>query len=148
MNITLDTPLCKALGVHRGMPFNFRGKRFVITYDPLINSERVAEYGKKVNFCTLEEIIKLNEIDTSLLVLLINCSNEIICHKIFTPQEIEDAKTLHRLWDMTKITRDNHGCICMLDRSGTSEELCFDAFPSIYNNESYTYEQIVNKENV
>ena len=133
--------LCKILGVDYEEEFEFRGSSFKIgLYDgghidfQFCDMLYINPEGCKGWFRTTNNFELIN---------MINNPEEIIHHKIFTPQEIEDAKTLHRLWCMTEIFRDEDNYITMTDGCGDTTELVPTAFPSIKPNESYSYEKII-----
>jgi len=132
--------LCKILDVDYGEKFRLGNKFYRVLANMDYNEDKIY-----VESLSGEEWYVLSH--ASDITNLINNVDKIIHHKTFTPQEVSDAEVLHRIWDMKIICRDNRGFVNMIDGDGKAEELCIDAFPSVKNNESYTYEQIVNKEN-
>ena len=129
--------LCKILGVDYDEVFEFGNCH----YRPISNPFNNGGDWVEVKIADTGEFRKLD--NEYFLPCLINHSEEIIRHKKFTQQEIEDAKTLHRLFIFSEIYRLDNGGLILRDNCG--DELCIEdnQFPSIKNGESYTYEQII-----
>lgn len=130
--------LCKILDVDYDEVFEFRGYKYKLKNQTTLEDSYdflCEQYGKPSTFPYVGNHF--------MLIDMINHPDEIIHHKTFTPQEIEDAKTLHRLFIFYKIYRLDNGGLILQDNCG--DELCVEdnQFSSIKNGESYTYEEII-----
>ena len=136
---TKRSKLCEILGVDYDEEFEYCSTLYKIILDEKFQTEAIRMLNTERK-CVPES--------SYLLIEIINNTDEIIHRKNFTPQEIADAKVLHRVWNMDKIKRE--GCVPYMVNADDNETILrFDAFPSIQNGESFTYEEIVNsnKEN-
>lgn len=130
--------LCKILGVDYDEVFEFLGYKYKLKNQTTLEDSYdflYEQYGKSSTFPYVGNHFAL--------VDMINHPDEIIHRKVFTPQEIEDAKVLNRLFIFSEIYRLDNGGLILRDNCG--DELCIedDQFPSIKNGESYKYEQII-----
>lgn len=128
--------LCKILNVDYDEVFEFRESQYKIMILSCFNGrDNLSDY--------LCPIYPNPNLYSNILIDMINHSEEIVRYKRFTPQEIEDAKVLNRLFIFSEIYRLDNGGLILRDNCG--DELCIedDQFPSIKNGESYTYEEII-----
>lgn len=130
--------LCKILGVDYDEVFEFRGYRYKLKNQTTLKDSYdflCEQYGKSSTFpCVGNHFV---------LVDMINHPDEIIHHKVFTPQEIEDAKVLARVLEVERIYRTDGGFLWGENVHGDEFPISDTMFLSISRNESYTYEQII-----
>ena len=126
--------ICEVLGVEVGQRFNFND--FPLC-DPV--TFFVDEDGNIRNVRGIK--VEVNE-----LCYMINHAECIVRHPRFTPQEVEDAKTIVRIHaDATHLERDSTGGnalrLCFFERN--SRPINIHMFPSIKPGESYTLKEII-----
>lgn len=99
---TKRSKLCEILGVDYDEEFEYCSTLYKIILDEKFQTEAIR---------MLNTERKWVPVSSYLLIEIINNTDEIIHRKTFTPQEIADAKVLHRVWNMAKIKRE--GCVSM-----------------------------------
>ena len=127
--------LCKILGVDYDEVFELFDVKYKITLsqqkNDFITYKRERDYG-------FNDIMNSNTV-----VNLINNADKIIRHKVFTTQEVEDAKVLVRVLEVERIYRTNGGFLWGENVHSDEFPISDTMFPSIKSGESYTYEQII-----
>jgi len=129
--VNMDKPrICEVLGVEVGQNFKLKG----------------ADMGFYVD---KDGIVKREEDDKSVglpeICMMINLPDQIIRKPYFTEQEVEDAKTLLRVFpeQLDSISRSKDGAVTLAAKGAWRGYLNNDAFPSIQPGQSYTLDEII-----
>lgn len=138
METKQDKPrICEVLGVEVGERFD------VIFFEKTIKKVTVG-YEGTVYVLNPNDTVKTT-LNSMILSHAINHPECIVRRKRFTPQEIEDANAIKRLFPKIRaIRRDGIGALCIIiDRCEYLSFLDNALFPSINPGESYTLDEII-----
>lgn len=126
----MDKPrICEVLGVEVGQKFT------VLDTD----------YWIEKNGAILSDGNQRDLVGVSLICDVINHPDRIIRKPRFTEQEVEDAKTLLRVFpeQLDSISRSKDGTVTLAAKGAWRGYLNNDAFPSIQPGQSYTLDEII-----
>lgn len=141
--------LCKILGVDYDEVFEFRGGKFSVpSYVNLHPSHN--RYDVFCDFlCPIYSNPNLTGFvhSSAVLIEMINHPDEIIHHKTFTQEEIDDAKVMAKVLEVDRFYRTKDGFLWGENEHGDEFPIKDATFLTIENGESYTYEQIIGGNN-
>lgn len=135
----MDKPrICEVLGVEVGERFELDNTGIIL----LVNEDGLLHIGLS------HGAHKETDMNVNYLVKAINNPDRIIRKSRFTQQEVEDAKTLFRIFPehLDSVSRANDGTVTLAAKGAWRGYLNSDAFPSIRPGQSYTLDEIIGSE--
>ena len=132
----MDEPrICEVLGVEVGERFELGNTGIIL----LVNDDGLLHIGLS------HGNHKETDMNVNYLVKAINHPERIIRKPRFTEQEVEDAKTLLRVFpeQLDSISRSKDGTVTLAAKGAWRGYLNNDAFPSIQPGQSYTLDEII-----
>ena len=136
---SMDKPrICEVLGVEVGERFELDNTGIIL----LVNEDGLLHIGLS------HGAHKETDMNVNYLVKAINHPDRIIRKPRFTQQEVEDAKTLFRIFPehLDSVSRANDGTVTLAAKGAWRGYLNSDAFPSIRPGQSYTLDEIIESE--